>query len=403
MLLYGSLPGQERRNERFASRAGIALAARSAPRAGAACSSARSTEPELLEHLRERMRRVRRPDAAPPHRRRRDSRRTGCARDRPRARAGRRRLGRAGRGCPTCSRRPARWRGARDDRRRRAHLRRRARSGVDAARVLDAARRGRRARHVLPGRRARGARARTWCGGMAAEGHEVGNHSWSHRSLVAAAGRARPRERSAGPTSGIAALTGTPPRHFRPPWGMVNAAMFRTLRRVGERCVFWSIQPEGQRPAPAARQVDVRAPTRPSRRHRRPARRRGHAGGAGAAAGGPARAARRPARARLRVRRWASCSQRALRRAASATREKAQELDALAEPAPHDRAVAQHLAADGEDLPRAEVEAAVELLDRGEDLRAREVRIAEHARLHAAGVDQLRRRPAASRCSRAWR
>jgi peptidoglycan/xylan/chitin deacetylase (PgdA/CDA1 family) len=37
---------------------------------------------------------------------------------------------------------------------------------------------------------------------------------------------------------------------------MVNAAVFRAVRRVGERCVFWSIQPEGQRPAPAARQVD---------------------------------------------------------------------------------------------------------------------------------------------------
>jgi peptidoglycan/xylan/chitin deacetylase (PgdA/CDA1 family) len=36
---------------------------------------------------------------------------------------------------------------------------------------------------------------------------------------------------------------------------MVNAAMFPALRRVGERCVFWSIQPEGQRPRPAARQV----------------------------------------------------------------------------------------------------------------------------------------------------
>ena len=54
----------------------------------------------------------------------------------------------------------------------------------------------------------------------------------------------------------VADLTGAAPRHFRPPWGMVNAAMFPVLRRLGEHCVFWSIQPEGQRPAPAARQVD---------------------------------------------------------------------------------------------------------------------------------------------------
>lgn len=63
LLLYGSLPGQERRNERFASRAGIALAARS-PRELARLLERALAEPELLEHLRERIRRVRRPDAA---------------------------------------------------------------------------------------------------------------------------------------------------------------------------------------------------------------------------------------------------------------------------------------------------------------------------------------------------
>jgi peptidoglycan/xylan/chitin deacetylase (PgdA/CDA1 family) len=90
---------------------------------------------------------------------------------------------------------------------------------------------------------------------MAAEGHEVGNHSWSHRSLWLCGPRGTETEiRRAH--DGLAHLTGAAPRHFRPPWGMVNAAMFPALRRIGERCVFWSIQPEGQRPAPAARQVE---------------------------------------------------------------------------------------------------------------------------------------------------
>src|SRR5204863_9563607 len=62
LLLYGSLPGQERRNERFAARAGIALAARSR-RDLARLLERALAEPELLEHLRERIRRVRRPDA----------------------------------------------------------------------------------------------------------------------------------------------------------------------------------------------------------------------------------------------------------------------------------------------------------------------------------------------------
>lgn len=89
---------------------------------------------------------------------------------------------------------------------------------------------------------------------MAAEGHEVGNHSWSHKSLWLCGPRATTAE-IARAHEAIAALAGTPPRHFRPPWGMVNAAMFGAVRRVGERCVFWSIQPEGQRPAAADRQV----------------------------------------------------------------------------------------------------------------------------------------------------
>ncbi len=62
MLLYGSLPGQERRNERFASRAGMALAARSRRELARLLERALA-EPELLEHLRERIRRVRCPDA----------------------------------------------------------------------------------------------------------------------------------------------------------------------------------------------------------------------------------------------------------------------------------------------------------------------------------------------------
>ena len=90
---------------------------------------------------------------------------------------------------------------------------------------------------------------------MAAEGHEIGNHSWSHRSLWLCGPGATQSEIRRGHEC-LAELSGTPPRHFRPPWGMVNAAMFTALHRVGERCVFWSIQPEGQRPVPAARQVE---------------------------------------------------------------------------------------------------------------------------------------------------
>jgi processive 1,2-diacylglycerol beta-glucosyltransferase len=62
LLLYGSLPGQERRNERFAARAGIALVARRHAEL-APLLERTLDEPDLLEHLRARMRRLRRPDA----------------------------------------------------------------------------------------------------------------------------------------------------------------------------------------------------------------------------------------------------------------------------------------------------------------------------------------------------
>jgi processive 1,2-diacylglycerol beta-glucosyltransferase len=63
LLLHGSLPGQERRNERFAARAGVALVARSRRDLGRLLERALA-EPGLLEDLRARMRHVRRPDAA---------------------------------------------------------------------------------------------------------------------------------------------------------------------------------------------------------------------------------------------------------------------------------------------------------------------------------------------------
>jgi processive 1,2-diacylglycerol beta-glucosyltransferase len=63
VIAYGSLPGQERRNERFASRGGIALVARSQRDLDGALERA-LTEPALLERLRAGMRRLARPGAS---------------------------------------------------------------------------------------------------------------------------------------------------------------------------------------------------------------------------------------------------------------------------------------------------------------------------------------------------
>jgi peptidoglycan/xylan/chitin deacetylase (PgdA/CDA1 family) len=90
---------------------------------------------------------------------------------------------------------------------------------------------------------------------IAAAGHEIGSHGWSHRSLWLCGPR-RTEDEIGRAQRFLSDTIGRPVRHFRPPWGMVNAAMFGALRRHGQRCVFWSIQPEGLRPAPAAQQVE---------------------------------------------------------------------------------------------------------------------------------------------------
>jgi peptidoglycan/xylan/chitin deacetylase (PgdA/CDA1 family) len=111
---------------------------------------------------------------------------------------------------------------------------------------------GVRATFFLVGERA--ARAPRLVREMAEARHEIANHGWSHTSLwLLSPGRTGDE---IGHTHELLAdLGGQPPRHFRPPWGMVNAAMFPALRRWQERCIFWSIQPEGLRPRRAAAQA----------------------------------------------------------------------------------------------------------------------------------------------------
>ena len=109
-----------------------------------------------------------------------------------------------------------------------------------------------RATFFLVGERA--ARAPDVVRAIAAAGHEIGSHGWSHRSLWLCS-PARTESEIGRARSTLGEITGRAPALFRPPWGMVNAALFGALRRHGQRCVFWSIQPEGLRPAPAAAQV----------------------------------------------------------------------------------------------------------------------------------------------------
>jgi len=127
-------------------------------------------------------------------------------------------------------------------------------------RVLDIlAARGAHATFFVIGRRAKAAPEVTRA--IADAGHEVANHTWSHPRLWACGPRLT-HEEIARCHDTIGEQTGVAPRHFRPPWGMVNAAMWRALKQTGERCIFWSLQPEGRRARSAetqARYVVTRA------------------------------------------------------------------------------------------------------------------------------------------------
>ncbi len=74
---------------------------------------------------------------------------------------------------------------------------------------------------------------------IAAEGHQVGNHSWSHPWMVWRSRRTIEREFDRTQAL-LAELAGSPPRHARPPYGQRDARVYRVLRERGLVPVLWS-------------------------------------------------------------------------------------------------------------------------------------------------------------------
>ena len=98
-------------------------------------------------------------------------------------------------------------------------------------RVLDLlAAHGAKATFFLIGERA--ARAGALVRRIAAAGHDLGNHTWSHRSLWLSGPAETGRQVRQGHDA-IAQVAGAAPRFFRPPWGMTNLALFAALRGLG--------------------------------------------------------------------------------------------------------------------------------------------------------------------------
>lgn len=73
-----------------------------------------------------------------------------------------------------------------------------------------------------------------------AEGHEVGNHGWSHRHPFTLSRRHARDEVVAG-ANAIADVLGKPARFFRPPHGRVRGCMVDAAALQGQSLVLWSL------------------------------------------------------------------------------------------------------------------------------------------------------------------
>jgi peptidoglycan/xylan/chitin deacetylase (PgdA/CDA1 family) len=74
---------------------------------------------------------------------------------------------------------------------------------------------------------------------IAAAGHLIGNHTWSHPDLSrTSAGKIRDELQRT--TATLEQITGAPVRLFRPPFGARRPAVFRIARELGLRPVLWN-------------------------------------------------------------------------------------------------------------------------------------------------------------------
>jgi peptidoglycan-N-acetylglucosamine deacetylase len=83
------------------------------------------------------------------------------------------------------------------------------------------------------------ARAPQLAAEVAAAGHEIGVHGWDHRYAIMRGPRAQ-RDDMARARDVAAAVTGTPPRFYRPPYGVLSTGALAAARGLGLTPVLWT-------------------------------------------------------------------------------------------------------------------------------------------------------------------
>ena len=92
---------------------------------------------------------------------------------------------------------------------------------------------------------------------IAAHGHEIGNHSWSHRhpwTMLASVARKEVRDGAAA----IADILGHGPRFFRPPHGRLRRCMIEEAESGGQILMLWNRSAVDWGPLGAARAIAAR-------------------------------------------------------------------------------------------------------------------------------------------------
>jgi len=90
---------------------------------------------------------------------------------------------------------------------------------------------------------------------MAAEGHELGNHTYCHRYLPLARSRSVERELRATDQA-ITRAGGQVPTVARPPWGGRSPWTVRAFARLAKRLVLWDVNSYDWKGKPATEVVD---------------------------------------------------------------------------------------------------------------------------------------------------